>query len=259
MNALPSPDGGATCGTCVCNDGYIPAAEAEAPQPGASGCVLPPPTCPEHSNPVTSQLGGIEGCQCDDEGGYYTSLGETTCKVRHPPPSPPPPQLPAEVAATLMSCIGDEADPHNVGKNSQKVLELFNFLKEVCCDEFGETCTKDILIPTTCNTKGCARVVSLVAESCAFAFQDNAFMQMSFGGQLFTLTENCAAQPKTAGDMSLSYVITDPTYTQTPMTTQRPIESCTGARTRNNNDSSLLPSPLLVPSFPRFLLPFALF
>ena len=51
--------------------------------------------------------------------------------------------------------------------DSQKELFTgFNFIKQVCCDQLGETCPVGSVLPSTCKDPACARAVNVVARGC---------------------------------------------------------------------------------------------
>ena len=65
--------------------------------------------------------------------------------------------------STLFAC-GSNGE---VGADSKQIIDLFAVAKSICCDQLHEHCDDKSLVPTTCHTAGCARVVDLVAQSCA--------------------------------------------------------------------------------------------
>eukprot|EP01046_Picozoa_sp_COSAG06_P040300 COSAG06_NODE_4862_length_3896_cov_24.255728_1_plen_375_part_00 len=92
------------------------------------------------------------------------------------------------------------------GADSRQVLDLFAVLKTVCCEQLNEQCDDKSVVPATCHTAGCARVVDLVAQSCAAAFADG-FLGAAFKPQFDPLVNMCRAAQT---DPTPAYVISDP-------------------------------------------------
>ena len=83
---------------------------------------------------------------------------------------------------------------------------MFAVVKTICCDQLHEHCDDKSLVPTTCHTAGCARVVDVVEQSCAAAFADG-FLGVAFKPQFDPLVQTCRAA---ARDPTPVYVISDP-------------------------------------------------
>eukprot|EP01043_Picozoa_sp_COSAG02_P010125 COSAG02_NODE_350_length_24063_cov_47.131447_23_plen_582_part_00 len=73
--------------------------------------------------------------------------------------------IPTASGSTLFSC----GSMDDAIKDSNEVVNLFQAVKSICCEDLQEQCTANSPMPTTCATAGCARVVEIVAQSCAAA------------------------------------------------------------------------------------------
>jgi hypothetical protein len=112
-------------------------------------------------------------------------------------------------SSTLFTCgsKGDQA------ADMREILDVFAAAKAVCCDELEEQCDSRLL-PVTCATAGCARVIDLVAQSCAdYVAADEAHF---FKDPLDQAVSLCSAA---AEDHATSYVITDPALQAAELTT----------------------------------------
>jgi hypothetical protein len=113
-------------------------------------------------------------------------------------------------ASTLFAC-GSHGDQ---SADMTQILGVFAAAKAVCCDELEEQCDVS-LVPLTCTTAGCARTVSLVAQSCAASFADG-FLGAVFKPQLDQVVKACT---DAEGDDAPSYVISDPELQVAELTT----------------------------------------
>ena len=105
--------------------------------------------------------------------------------------------------STLFAC-GSNGD---AGADSKQIIDLFAVVKSVCCEQLNEHCdNKNSLVPATCHTAGCARVVDVMAQSCAAAFADG-FLGVAFKPQFDPLVNTCRAAET---DPTLAYVISNP-------------------------------------------------
>jgi hypothetical protein len=109
-------------------------------------------------------------------------------------------------AETLTSTLFACGSNGEVGADSKQIIDLFAVTKSVCCDQLHEQCDEKSLVPTTCHTAGCARVVDLVEQSCAAAFADG-FLGVAFKPQFDPLVNTCRAAQT---DPTPVYVISDP-------------------------------------------------
>eukprot|EP01046_Picozoa_sp_COSAG06_P000093 COSAG06_NODE_3_length_43832_cov_136.908399_28_plen_389_part_00 len=106
-------------------------------------------------------------------------------------------------ASTLFAC-GSNGDAF---ADTNQMLHLFEVVKTICCDQLNEQCDdKNSLVPATCHTAGCARIVDLVEQSCAAAFADG-FLGVAFKPQFDPLVNTCRTAEM---DPTPTYVISDP-------------------------------------------------
>ena len=104
--------------------------------------------------------------------------------------------------STLFAC----GSTGEAGADTKQIIDLFAVVKTICCDQLHEHCDDKSLVPATCHTAGCARVVDLVAQSCAAAFADG-FLGVAFKPQFDPLVNTCRAAER---DPTPAYVISDP-------------------------------------------------
>ena len=69
-------------------------------------------------------------------------------------------------------------------QNTEQLADLFAFLTSVCVDQLGEGFVDGTFLPSSCDTKGCQRAVSLVSRSCATFFATQRFVPTVFAPQL---------------------------------------------------------------------------
>ena len=111
--------------------------------------------------------------------------------------------LVAGVGATTPFACGSTGD---TGADSKQIIDLLTATKSVCCDQLHEQCGGKGLVPTTCHTAGCSRVVDLVAQACAPALADG-FIGLAFKPELDLLVATCGAAEN---DPTPVYIISDP-------------------------------------------------
>jgi hypothetical protein len=113
----------------------------------------------------------------------------------------------------------------------------------VCCDQLKEQCDDESLVPATCHTTGCARVVDLVKQSCAAAFADG-FLGVAFKPQFDPLVNTCRTAET---DPTPTYVISDPALQAVVTTTchGRVIDGATSGflTSRTGQDAIVLQAP----------------
>ena len=129
------------------------------------------------------------------------------------------------------------------GADSRQVLDLFAVVKTVCCEQLNEHCDDKSVVPATCHTAGCARVVDLVEQSCAAAFGDG-FLGAAFKPQFDPLVNMCRAAQT---DPTPAYVISDPALQAVVTTTchGRVIDGATSSflTSRTGQDAIVLQAP----------------
>jgi hypothetical protein len=106
-------------------------------------------------------------------------------------------------ASTLFAC-GSSGD---MAADITEILAVFKAAKAVCCDELEEQCDEKTLLPVTCATASCARIIDIVAQSCAAPIAADAMLGVTFKDPLDKAVSLCHAA---AEDHAPSYVITDP-------------------------------------------------
>ena len=77
--------------------------------------------------------------------------------------------------------------------DSQQVLNVFNVVKGVC-EQAGESI--DGLVPSSCGSAECQRVVQLSQDSCSPTFATDGFLKIAFAGLWTSFTQaavRCAA------------------------------------------------------------------
>eukprot|EP01043_Picozoa_sp_COSAG02_P071921 COSAG02_NODE_13342_length_1407_cov_1.468654_1_plen_292_part_10 len=121
------------------------------------------------------------------------------------------------VTSTLFAC-GNNGEI-DVAAGSKQIIDLFAAAKSVCCDELQERCDASKPLPDTCNEIGCARVVDIVAQSCAATFATDGFFRTAFESTLDPVVAKCNTAQQTRAYHSPTYVITDPQLRNAPITT----------------------------------------
>jgi hypothetical protein len=142
-------------------------------------------------------------------------------------------------SGTLFAC-GSNGDAF---ADTNQIIHLFEVVKTVCCDQLNEQCDDKSLVPATCHTAGCARIVDLVAQSCAAAFADG-FLGVAFKPQFDPLVNTCTTAEL---DPTPTYVISDPGLHAVVTTTchGRVIDGATSGflTSRTGQDAIVLQAP----------------
>jgi len=82
--------------------------------------------------------------------------------------------------------------------DSRQVLDVFDVVKGVC-EQAGESI--DGLVPSSCGSAECQRVVQLAQDSCSPAFATDGFLKVAFASLWTSFTHAtaiCAAAPHSA-------------------------------------------------------------
>jgi hypothetical protein len=82
--------------------------------------------------------------------------------------------------------------------DSRQVLNVFDAVKGVC-EQAGESI--DGLVPSSCSSAECQRVVQLAQDSCSQTFATDGFLKIAFAGLWTSFTQAaviCAATPHSA-------------------------------------------------------------
>ena len=94
------------------------------------------------------------------------------------------------------SCDGGK----DASGDSQQVLNVFNVVKGVC-EQAGESI--DGLVPSSCGSAECQRVVQLAQDSCSPTFATDGFLKIAFAGLWTSFTQaavRCAAAAPHSAD-----------------------------------------------------------
>jgi hypothetical protein len=92
----------------------------------------------------------------------------------------------ADSGGPLLAC-GTAGNP---GGDSTQVIQVFEAVAGVCA-QVGETVAPGGLLPISCASFVCQRVVRLASDSCAAAFARDGFLSAAFKPQLDPLTALC--------------------------------------------------------------------
>lgn len=71
------------------------------------------------------------------------------------------------------------------------ILNGLDYMRSVCCDQSGETCSAVAEVPSTCYTYSCYRAVKRVKKSCAGYFASDSFSATSLEA-VTTIEQECS-------------------------------------------------------------------